>query len=280
MNLNPENLHGIHYSEEQFDAEVKARVETKKQQMEGDWDEGDRNSFERSFVKQVYMEWNPEADYDDFMQFEMANSLKYYGTTTMGFVQGDDSNPLQQPIHGISLDDYAAIVMNIATIPQQDLFKAFGIDEAIWEEVNVLWPKRMQEDSTFTIVNLYGEAFMKAPTHPKILSLQGKSNNVSNENSGNLGRLKTDKYFYLELEAARSVAYEFGIDGAQWIQDEFGIDLMDFQAIAMEWMTKRNLNYNTDEIREDGDFQEEIRKLYKTKFSQDQGGSLGDDVEF
>lgn len=155
-----------------------------------------------------------------------------------------------------------------------------GIDLAIWQEVNTLWPKRMQEDSTFTIVNLYGEAFMKANNNPKILALNGVSNNLNEGKSENLERLKNDKDFYLELDAARSVAYEYGIDGAQWIMDEFGISLTDFQAVAMEWVTKRNMNYNTEEMRRDADFQEEIRAEYKERFATEQGGNIADDVEF
>ena len=280
MSINPENLHGNHYTEAQFDAEVEARLEAKKSQLGDDWVEDDAKSYRRHFVRNVYFDWNEDADEDDFIQFEMMHSLKYFGTSTMGYVKADSENPLEAPIHGISLDDYAAIAMNLTTFDENELFKAFGIDTAIWQEVNTLWPKRMQEDSTFTIVNLYGEAFMKAPNHPKILALKNGSAQTNEGNSDNLDRLKTDKAFYLELEAARSVAYEYGIDGAQWIKDEFGIDLMDFQSVAMEWMTKRNMNFSTDQIREDADFQESVRAHYKERFAADQGGNVADDIEF
>lgn len=280
MSINPETLHGNHYTEAQFDAEVEARLEAKKRQLGDNWEAGDENSYKRSFVKQVYFEWNPDEEYDTFMQFEMIHSLKYFGTSTMGFVKADAENPLLEPIHGISLEDYAAIAMNLSNYPEEQLFKAFGIDTAIWQEVNIFWPKRMQEDETFTIINLYGEAFMNANSNPKLLALQNGVTPKFDGNADNLAKLKSDKYFYLELEAARSAAYEYGIDGAQWIMDEFGISFTDFQAVAMEWMTKRNMNYNTEEMRRDADFQEEIRAEYKERFATEQGGNIADEVEF
>jgi len=282
MSVNPENLHGYHYTEAQFDAEVEARLETQKVRLGTDWDEDDNTSYKRSIVKQLYFEWNPELEYDDFIQFEMMHSLKFFGTTTMGYVKADEGNPLLEPIHGISLNDYAAIAMNLANYPEEKLFGAFGIDQAIWQEVNTLWPKRMQEDSTFTVVNLYSEAFMNAGQNPKLLALQNDSGatNPTAGNTDNLNRLKTEKDFYLELEAARTVAYQYGIDGAQWILEEFGIDLMDFQSVAMQWMTKRNQNYSTEDMRRDHDFQEEVKAHYQERFAQEQGGNIADDVEF
>lgn len=280
MNVHPETLHGIHYTEAAFDAEVKERVDDYISRQGADWDESDHRNIERNYVKQVYFEWNTDAEYDDFVQFEMANSMKYFGTSTMGYVKADAENPLEAPIHGISLDDYAAIAMNLTNFPENELYQAFGIDEAIWQEVNTLWPKRMQEDSTFTIVNLYSEAFMKAANHPKILALSGGSGASSAAGNPNFQRLKTDKHFYLELEAARSVAYEYGIDGAQWILEEFGINLTDFQAVAMEWMTARNLDFDSNVLRQEADFQEEIRAIYRKRFSEEQGGNVADDIEF
>lgn len=123
-------------------------------------------------MKQIYAEWNPETDSDDFIQFEIANSMKYSGFATMGYTKQDDSNPLLAPIHGISLNDYAAIAMNLTNFQEEDLFSAFGIDLVIWQEVNTLWPKRMQEDTTFTVATLYSQSFMEAGNHPVIEALK------------------------------------------------------------------------------------------------------------
>lgn len=280
MNLHPETLHGLHYTEEQFDAELEKRLHEQIQADGAAWDETDRSSYKRHFLKKIYAEWNPGTDSDDFIQFETANSMKYSGFATMGYAKQDDSNPLLTPIHGISLNDYAAIAMNLTNFQEEDLFTAFGIDLAIWQEINTLWPKRMQEDTTFTVATLYSQSFMEAGNHPVIDTLRKEKGSTSEEKNENILQLRTDKYFYIELEAARTAAYQYGIDGAQWIEDNFGISLMDFQAAAMEWMTQQNHNFDSNLIMEDHRFREEKENEYKTKFAAEQGGDLADDIAF
>ena len=68
----------------------------------------------------------------------------------------------------------------------------------------------------------FGKCFGKVESHPKLGHLQP---NVSQEGIENLEKLKTDRYFYEELCGARIAAYQYGLDGAQWIQDNFGINL-------------------------------------------------------
>ncbi|QQT28397.1 hypothetical protein I6J02_17720 [Sphingobacterium spiritivorum] len=206
--------------------------------------------------------------------------MKYSGVATAGYTKEDHDNPLLQPIHGISLKDYTALVANLGSIDPKTLFNAFGIDETIFEELNILWPKRMQEDETFTITTLYGQYFMEIGNHPVILDLHNKSNTAPAGTNNNLDRLKSDPYFYEELNAARTAAYEYGIDGAQWIEDNFGIGLIDFQSVAMQWMTKRNQNFNTAEITEMMDYHEIKYEEYKAKFAGEQGGNIGDDIDF
>lgn len=280
MSFDPKTLHGTHYTEAQFDAELDRRLNEQIAKDGDAWDDGDRSSWKRHFMRDIYHAWNPETDSDDFSRFEMANSLKYAGYATSGYTDETtgQGNPLLEPIHGISLNDYAAIAMNFANFEESKLLDAFGIDRAIWDEVNVLWPKRMQEDETFTVTTLYGEAFMQASSHPVIQSLTAGA--VPAGSNDNLERLRADKYFYLELNAARTAAYAYGIDGAHWIQDEFGISLMDFQAVAMEWMTQSNRTHNSNEILADHQYQQEKEEEYKLKFAAEQGGNIADDVEF
>ncbi|WP_236582146.1 DUF6620 family protein [Sphingobacterium spiritivorum] len=280
MNLDPQTLHGMHYTEDQFDAELEKRFQEHVDSSDGDWDKSDRHSYRRHLLRQIYQEWNPETDTDDFINFEMANSMKYSGVATAGYTKEDHDNPLLQPIHGISLKDYTALVANLGSIDPKTLFNAFGIDETIFEELNILWPKRMQEDETFTITTLYGQYFMEIGNHPVILDLHNKSNTAPAGTNNNLDRLKSDPYFYEELNAARTAAYEYGIDGAQWIEDNFGIGLIDFQSVAMQWMTKRNQNFNTAEITEMMDYHEIKYEEYKAKFAGEQGGNIGDDIDF
>ncbi len=187
------------------------------------------------------------------------------------------SNPLLEPIHGVSLQDYAAISAKMAAgVSVKDICKALGIESAIYEEASTLWVSRMQQDSTWEVTTLFGQYFGDADNHPKLNALKPE---VGDTNVENLERLKTDRYFYEELCAARTAAYEYGMDGAQWIQDNYGINLGDFQSVAMLHLQKQNV--------EDGEMQlhyvnymQEKQKEYAAKFAAEQGGNVADDVEF
>ncbi|EDM38058.1 hypothetical protein PBAL39_00547 [Pedobacter sp. BAL39] len=186
----------------------------------------------------------------------------------------NQENPLLAPIHGISLKDYAAIAMKLSTgVTEEEIFRALGIDSVIWDEVNTLWGKRMQEDVSYQLVTLYGQYFMEGATHPKLESMQAESTAEGNEN---LEKITNDRYFYEELCGARQAAYAYGIDGAQWIQDNYGINLGDFQAVAMKWMTQSDYN----DMHQFIDYQQQKQKEYAEKFAAQQGGNVADDVSF
>lgn len=106
---------------------------------------------------------------------------------------------------------------------------------------------------------------------------------MSEEGKVNLEKIKTDRYFYEELSGARQAAYDYGYDGAQWIQDNFGISLGDFQSVAMKWSEVQNeevRNNNTDNVHHFVDYQQKKQEEYAAKFASEQGGNVADDVEF
>ena len=191
------------------------------------------------------------------------------------------SNPLLEPIHGVSLYDYAAISAKMASgIDVKEICKTLGIEPAVFEEASTLWVARMQEDSTWQVTTLFGQYFGEADKHPK---LSGLTAQVSEAGNANLEKMKTDRYFYEELNGARTAAYNYGYDGAQWIQDNFGINLGDFQAVAMKWMEAQNeemANGNTENILHFTDYQQKKQEEYAAKFAAEQGGNIADDVEF
>ncbi|HEX6432291.1 MAG TPA: DUF6620 family protein, partial [Niastella sp.] len=118
------------------------------------------------------------------------------------------SNPLLEPIHGVSLYDYAAVSAKMATgIDVKDICKKLGIEPAVFEEASALWVTRMQEDSTFAVTILFGQYFGEADKHPKLSGLQAE---VSEEGKTNLEKMRTDRYFYEELNGARLAAYAYG----------------------------------------------------------------------
>ena len=186
-------------------------------------------------------------------------------------------NPLLAPIHGITLEDYSAACAKLANgVSETAVAAALGIEVPVWQEANLLWPERMKQDETYHIMTLFGQHFGAAAQHPKLGNLQA---DASTGNAGNTERIKNDKDFYEELEVARQIAYEYGMDGAQWIVDEYGISLGDFQIAASNWMDEIHR-----ELREDFDAHNERQAAYQEKyrkqFADAQGGDVADDIAF
>jgi hypothetical protein len=190
------------------------------------------------------------------------------------------SNKLLEPIHGISLQDYVAITKSMtAGIAPDLIYKAMGINEAIFDEINEAWPKRMAEDESYEITMLFSQYYADETPHPRLAHLSAE---ISEEGAENLERLKTDRYFYEELSAARDAAFAYGIDGAQWMLDTFGINLADFQTVAMQVWAARDLDSaeNSEEQLEFAHYRSEKKEEYEAFFAKQQGGNVADDINF
>lgn len=186
-------------------------------------------------------------------------------------------NPLLAPIHGVTLEDYGAACAKLGSgLNEADVMKALGVELPVWQEVNLLWAERMKEDSTFHIAILFGQYFGAADQHPKFSNLKPV---VSAEGAGNIEKIKTDKDFYQELEVARQVAYEYGLDGAQWVLDKYGINLGDFQIAASIWNEQihKDIQANYQGYNQS---QDAYRAKYQQLFADAQGGNVADDIEF
>lgn len=184
---------------------------------------------------------------------------------------------LLAPIHGISLYDYAAGNAKIASnVPVEEVCKTLGIEQPVWEEVNDLWIKRMQEDPDFVVTTEMGNYFAQADQHPKLGHLGGGASNAANTHLQQMG---SDRYYYEELNAAREAAYEAGLDGAQWIQDNYHISLGDFQQVAMQWMQVTRAEDGADTMHY-LDYRRQKKEEYAARFAAEQGGNIADDIEF
>lgn len=280
VEFDPKTLHGTHYTEEDFEATVK--------QLSEEWIAKERASGEQlsqeeidniywNYRRDLYTQWN-NATNDEVMRWQAKNSLKHRGVAMTGADIDETDNSLLEPVHGISLKDYGAICAAMANgYNEEKVLKAFGIDKAIFDELNVIWPKRMAEDGSFSISTLFGQYFGEGPSHPK---LQDTANAAPSTNTDNLEKFKTDRYFFEELNGARQAAYDYGIDGAKWIEENFGISLGDFQAVTMRWHSGENLNWNTERIKHFFDYRDQKQNEYAEKFAKEMGGNVADDVEF
>lgn len=280
VEFDPQTLHGTHYTEEEFEETVRQLSEEwiAKERANGEQlSQEDIDNIYWNYRRDLYVQWN-NATSDEVIRWQSKNSLKHTGIAATGSVIDETDNPLLEPVHGISLKDYGAICAAMANGNNDEkVLKAFGIDKAIFDELNVIWPKRMAEDGSFAISTLFGQYFGEGPSHPK---LQGIENGASATNTENLERFKTDRYFFEELNGARQAAYDYGIDGAKWIEENFGISLGDFQAVTMQYHSDESLNWNSEKIRHFFDYREQKQQEYAEKFAGEMGGNVADDVEF
>jgi len=278
--LDPVTLHGKHYTIEQFDAEVEKRVQ---KEIKDDEEDGDKptkhdiDNYRFNHRRDVYVQWN-KANTQQMLDFEQLNSFEQSGYHAFGKTPHDENNPLLQPIHGVTLQDFAAAAAKLGTgIDTETIIKAIGVDKAAWEEANVLWTKRMQEDMTFAVVNLYGQYFKEADSHPKLgASLQPAV--VSEEGKATIERMKSDREFFTDVQAEMNAAYEYGIDGAQQAFEKYGVNIGDISKIAMHYsqMDGNNIEQMDKWVR----LLDKKMKEYTEKYAKDQGGNIADDIEF
>ena len=280
VELDPVTLHGLNYTEAEFDAEVEKRVKAhlKEDEEEGeDIEQGDIDNYYLNIRKEVYQEWTG-ANMNMTEQWLEANSMKYRGHAAYGSTQHDENNPLLQSIHGVSLQDYSAMTYFIATGADFNAILAqLGIDSAVWQEANVLWSKRMTEDTTFTVTTLFSQYYNTADQHPKLSSVAIE---LSEKGKASIERMRTDREYFIDAQAAVSAAYEYGIDGAQWLIDHYEITNGDLQKIAA-------YHAELDNKHIDGELSNKYSKLfhkkmdeYKKKFAEEQGGNVADDISF
>ncbi|SEW44806.1 DUF6620 family protein [Chitinophaga arvensicola] len=187
-------------------------------------------------------------------------------------------NPLLAPIHGITLEDYSAACARMGSgLSEEEVAKALGVELPVWQEANLLWPERMKQDATFHIVTLFGQYFGQADQHPKFSVV--KAAPPSAEGNANTEKIKADKDYYQELEVARQVAYDYGVDGAQWILDKYGITIGDFQIAASRWNDQIHRDIQADYAGYNAR-QAAYKAKYQQLFAAAQGGNVADDIEF
>ena len=185
-------------------------------------------------------------------------------------------NQLLEPIHGISLEDYSAACAKQANgMDEQTVAGVLGVELPVWQEVSLLWAERMKQDSTFEVITLFGQYFGQADQHPKF----GNATAGTSGGGGYTAQIKSDKAFYEELEAARNIAYEYGLDGAQWIADKYGIALGDFQIAASQWNAQIHADLQAD-FEGYNQRQAAYRAKYQELFASAQGGNVADDISF
>lgn len=278
--LDPETLHGKNYTIEEFDKEVERRVQKEIKDDKADGDnptEHDIKDYRLKHRREVYLQWT-KANTEQMLAWENKHSFEQTGYHAFGNTPHDENNPLLQPIHGVTLQDFAAAAAKLGTgIDTDTIIKAIGVDKAAWEEANVLWTKRMQEDTTFAVVNLYGQYFKEADSHPKLgANLQPAE--TSEQGKSVIERMKSDREFFTDVQAEMNAAYEYGIDGAQQAFEKYGINIGDVSKISMHYAEVDGTNM--EEMDYWARLLDKKMKEYADKYAKEQGGNIADDIEF
>lgn len=202
------------------------------------------------------------------------------GMKTASTATEDPNDPAMQPVHGISIADYAAGAAKIGEgCSEEQICKALGVERPMWDEAQTTWNNRMRDDQSFNVVNVYTNYFGKAKDHEKLGSLVPDAAPATDIPEGaaqeHLNRLETDKYYFFEIQAAMQAAYDNGIDGAQWLIDNLGLTVAQVNGAGTKYMNDFNV------MAEMMDFQDQKKAEYAARFAKENGiGGVADDIEF
>lgn len=202
------------------------------------------------------------------------------GITTMNTAKEDPNDPNMQPVHGITIADYAAGASKIGEgCSKEQVCAALGVERPMWDEAEALWNSRMRSDTTYNVVNVYSSYFGKASSHEKLGGLKPANAPATTiptgEAAAHLERLETDKHYFFEIQAAQEAAYANGVDGAQWLIDNLGLTVSQVNGAGVKYMN----DFST--MAEMMDFQEKKKAEYSERFAKEnKTGGIVDDIDF
>ncbi len=265
------HLHGDGYTEAQFNAEVQARSEAL---YEEDMPPEDVDNLFWNVARDVFCEWN-DLTFEDSpaLTFSRELHMKMRGHQTVQEIQAGGSG-LMDPVHGITLEDWAGANAKIVSgTALEDLLRVLGVEKPQWDEASATWMARMSADATFSITTAYAAAF----TDSNIGRFANSGLAVAPDSAAKTAAMDSLE-LYTEIFCAQSTAYQFGMDGAQYVKDTWGLSLMDTSAIGMHW--SQQMQDDMGLMRAYSDLMDTYNAKYKAQFAAAQGGNVGDDIEF
>lgn len=88
------------------------------------------------------------------------------------YFESCNDHPLLRPIHGVSLEDYAAAMYYRTTGVSIDTITGFlNINPTVWNEVDVLWTKRMEEDASLTVIAFFSRYYNVAEQNKRYITI-------------------------------------------------------------------------------------------------------------
>lgn len=171
------------------------------------------------------------------------------------------SNPILEPVEGISLEQWAGANAKLASgTSTEDAVKSMGIDMPKWDRVNAEWLTRMKNDTSFTIATKYSAAFNS-----------GASGNLGSGSSINAESIPFEKY--VESMVAQDVLGKQGRD-AQDVLKDFGMTVADYSNVSSYWSGKMMSDFSLAAKMAQLDAQ------FRKKYESMQGPGSHSDIEF
>ncbi|RPI16095.1 MAG: hypothetical protein EHM58_12690 [Ignavibacteriae bacterium] len=171
------------------------------------------------------------------------------------------SNPLLDPVEGITLDQWAGVNAQLASgTSTEDAIKGIGVDMPKWDRVNNEWLTRMRNDTSFVISQKYAAAF----------------NTTATGNLGSGSQVSADSYpfeKYIEVMVAQDVLGKQGRD-AQDVLKDFGLTVADYSNISSYWSGKMMTDFSL--AMKMSQLDAEYRKKYESMAP----GNAHSDIEF
>lgn len=203
------------------------------------------------------------------------------GVTSMNTATEDPNDPNLQPVHGISIADYAAGAAKLGEgCSKEQVCAALGVELPMWDEAETIWNNRMRDDATYNVVNVYSKYFGKASEHGKLAGLVADNAPATDVPEGDaaahLQRLETDKNYFFEIQGAMEAAYAQGMDGAQWLIDNLGLTVAQVNGAGTKYMSDMNT------MAQMMGYQEQKKAEYSERFAKENnaGGGIADDINF
>ena len=166
---------------------------------------------------------------------------------------------IMEPVEGISCEEWAKASAALASGTSQDeAIKLIGVDLAKWDIVNNEWQTRMLNDTSFTVTQVYSNAFTASATG----------------NLGGAGDFNEENFPYekwLEIGVAQNKLTLQGKDPQQ-VLASFGLTVTDWSTGSAYWAQKMATDYEKY-MKIDT----ELRPVYEEKYK---AGSVHDDIEF
>lgn len=146
-------------------------------------------------------------------------------------VEAAKAGGLLDPIRGVSMEDWAAGNAKIGGgMPLDQVLKVLGVEKPVWDAVSAEWMGRMQQDTTFAIAKVYGEAF----TNPNIGKFAAAGSGVAAGGNAKIDAIKNNLDEYVKIMCHQNMGAAQGIDANSVLQ-QYGLTAADWGTIGMHW---------------------------------------------